>query len=121
MRNLSRQRPRDGDREIELTATSFNALSDVEKERIFEELDAESPEAQIARSTPLTPQQRARWKKAKRKMGRPRIGKGSAVISLSLEKDLLKQADAYAKAHHLKRSEFFAHAVRSVLRGSKTA
>jgi len=42
------------------------------------------------------------------KPGRPKVGKGVKVISLSVEKDLLKQADVYAKRHGMKRTELVA-------------
>jgi hypothetical protein len=58
---------------------------------------------------------RARHKKFLRK-GRPKFGKdGVKVISLSMEKQLLKRADAHAKKNGLKRAEFFSQAVRVAL------
>jgi metal-responsive CopG/Arc/MetJ family transcriptional regulator len=40
------------------------------------------------------------------------------VISLSVEKDLLDRADAYAKCHGMKRAEFFSSAVLAAMSGN---
>ena len=63
---------------------------------------------------PLTPAQRARFAKARRP-GRPRIGKGVQVVSLTVEKDLLKRADAHAKGQGISRAELFARGIRAIL------
>jgi len=99
----------------EMTGREFLSLPLRERQRVVAEIEAESPEDRLARSTPLTPALRRRWNKFKRGRGRPQIGKGSTVVSLSLEKDLLKRADAYAKAHGLKRSELLTRGLLSVL------
>jgi hypothetical protein len=105
----------------EMTGHDFDALSDAEKEKIFAELDAEPVEQQLARSKPLNARERAfyeRFRKAqraKRKAGRPRIGKGAKVIAVSVERGLLKRADAYARRHGLKRTELIAQALRTVM------
>jgi metal-responsive CopG/Arc/MetJ family transcriptional regulator len=45
-------------------------------------------------------------------MGRPKLGKhGARAVTVTVEKSLLKQADAYAKANGMKRSELFATSV----------
>jgi hypothetical protein len=98
------------------SASDFIALPDSEKERIYQELDRENPRQRLARSKPLDAATRLRWKKAVRKGGRPKLGRdGVKVISLSVEKSLLKDADAFAKKNGLKRAEFFSQALRSVL------
>ena len=100
----------------DLTASRFEALPVAEKERIYQELDREDPVEQIARSTPLTARDRARWAKFKRKGGRPKLGRnGVKVIALRLERDLLKRADIYAKQLGLKRSELVTKALNSIL------
>jgi len=103
------------DRSEPLTGEKFDALPASEKERIFQELEQETPGQRLSRSTPMTASQRARWNQIKKKMGRPKIGKGIKIISLSVERDLLKRADAYAKATGLKRSALFAAGSRRVL------
>jgi hypothetical protein len=44
-------------------------------------------------------------------MGRPRIRRGVKVISLSVERDLLKKADAYANRSGLKRAKLLTRAL----------
>jgi len=84
----------------------------------LQEIDRESPADRIARSTPLNARDRQRQKKFRAKGGRPRLGKdGVKVISLSVEKGLLKRADTYAKRKGLKRAEFFSQAVLRALAG----
>ena len=91
---------------------AFLALPDEEKERQFREFDKEF----IADTfKPLTAAQRRLWEKAKRRPGRPRIGKGVQVISMSVEKDLLKRADAQAKSEGISRAELFARGLRAIL------
>lgn len=107
-------------RSIKRTASSFEALPDSEKDRILAEIESQTPEQRLAESRPLNAKERAQWKAfrnkaAERRTGRPRIGNGSAVVSLSIEKDFLKRADAYAKRHGLGRSEMFIRALGSLI------
>jgi hypothetical protein len=90
---------------------AFLKLPDEEKERQWKEFDKEF----IADTfKPLTPAQRALWERAKRR-GRPIVGQGAKVISLSVERQLLKQADARAKALGISRAELVAQGLRAVL------
>ena len=88
----------------------FEALPDAEKERQFTEFDQE-----FVPTRPLTPAQRKLWRKIKRKPGRPRVGQGAKVISLTVERGLLKDADALAKRRELTRAELVAEALRAAL------
>jgi hypothetical protein len=91
---------------------AFLALPDDEKERQWKEFDKEF----IADTfKPLTPAQRDLWEKAKRRPGRPRVGGGAQVISLSIERDLLQKADARARARRITRAQLFAEALRAAL------
>jgi hypothetical protein len=45
----------------------------------------------------MTPESRKRWARVKKKMGRPKIGKGVKVVSVSLEQGLLAKTDHLAK------------------------
>jgi hypothetical protein len=94
---------------------AFIALPDEEKERIYQELDAEAVEDRIDRSRPLNAREQRQWKRFKAKMGRPKIGKGAKTISLTVERELLKEADAYAKQHRISRAELVAKGLRSIL------
>jgi hypothetical protein len=90
---------------------AFLALPDEGKERQWKEFDQEF----IADTfKPLSPAQRKLWQKAKAR-GRPRVGKGAKVISLSVERGLLDQADARARALGISRAEFFARGLRTLL------
>jgi len=95
-----------------LTASSFEALPDAEKDRIYNDIDARAKTI-FETGKPLTARQKKALEKAKKKMGRPMLRKhGAKIVSVTIEKDLLKQADAYAKANGMKRSELFAVSVR---------
>ncbi len=93
----------------------FIALPDSEKERIYARIEAETPDRSVARSRPLNARECKQWQRFKAKMGRPRIGKGAKTISLTVERGLLQQADAYARRHGLSRAALFAQGLRAVM------
>src|SRR5689334_4541632 len=85
-----------------------------------EEFDAEvarydEPFVAFRESKPLNKTDRALLRRADRKVGRPRIGRGARRVLITVERGLLKEADAYAKSNGLSRSELIARALRSVL------
>jgi hypothetical protein len=92
--------------------TKWPALSADALRKATQKYDAEF--AADAESKPLNAMQRQLHLKAKR-VGRPRQGKGSQVVSVSVEKSLLKQADAYAKRQGLGRSELFILGLKELL------
>jgi hypothetical protein len=69
----------------------------------------------IEKAVPLTPEARALWEKAKRRPGRPRVGKGVRVISVSVEKGLLTRSDSLAKRLKIRRAALIARGLRAVL------
>jgi len=91
---------------------AFDALSDAEKRRVVAEFDREFVGDTFR---PLTPAQRNVWRKAKRGPGRPKVGGGARVVSVSIERGLLRRADALAKRRKLTRSELLADALRAAL------
>jgi hypothetical protein len=95
-----------------LTGQSIDAMTDAERANLVAELDSETPEQRLARAKPLNDVQRKTWRAVRRKMGRPKTGLGSQPISLTVEKGLLRRADAYAKRHGLKRAELVAEGLR---------
>ena len=99
----------------ELTGESFDALSESEKEAIFREIERESPQRRLDRSRPLTAAQRARWQRMKQRLSRPTAPKPVTVISIGLERDLVKQADAYAKRAGLTRDQLIARGLRAII------
>ena len=92
----------------------FISLPDSEKDRIFRELDAEAPDQSLARSRPLNSKERAQWHRFK-KLGRPKVGQGAKTISLTVEKGLLKRADAYARQHGMSRAQLIARGIQVIL------
>jgi hypothetical protein len=89
---------------------AFDALPAAEKERQAAEFDKE-----FVPTRPLTGAQRALWRKARRKIGRPKVGEGAKVVSLSIEGELLRRTDALAKKRKLTRSELVVEALRAAL------
>ena len=82
----------------------------------LEEATAEfDQELIIDSSSPLTTQQRAKWNKAKKKRGRPKVGRGVPVISVSIEKGLLHKTDRLAKKLKVKRAELIARGLQAIL------
>jgi hypothetical protein len=64
---------------------------------------------------PLSKDDRATWAKVKRKRGRPRVGKGAKVISVSIEGGLLQRIDKAARRLKTSRAGFMATCARRVL------
>lgn len=92
----------------------FIALPDSEKDRIVADIERETPSQRLVRSRPLSSKERKQWQRFK-KMGRPRVGEGAKTISLTVEKKLLKHADAYAKRHGISRATLVAQGLRAIL------
>ncbi len=57
---------------------------------------------------PMDDEAKARHLRAKKKRGRPRVGAGSQVISVTIEKGLLKRADRLAKRLGMSRAKLIA-------------
>jgi hypothetical protein len=109
MKGMAMRKPKKSDIE------KFIALPDSEKERIVRQIEAETPRDRLSRSRPLNAAERRQWKRFKGKMGRPKVGKGAKTISLTAEKDLLDQADAYAKEHGISRAKLVAQGLQTVI------
>ena len=88
-----------------------------ELERLTADLDDEFV-AEKAR--PLSPEQRRWWQTFKRKMGRPKRGAGAKVISLTVERTLLAQADRFAKKRHMTRAALVDQALRAMLKTQRS-
>ena len=99
----------------EMTSDDFEALSDAEKEQIWEEIDRQTPEELRAKSRPLNAAERRQWKRFQKKVGRPKIGRGTTNISVSLERGLLREVDLYARKRGVSRSELIAQGVRAIM------
>lgn len=64
---------------------------------------------------PMTPAERARWERARRKPGRPRVGQGVRVISLSVEKGLLERSDRLARSLGITRADLISRSLNAAL------
>jgi hypothetical protein len=84
-----------------------------------EELDADTAkfdrEFIADESRPLTPRLKARLRKASRKRGRPRIGKGSKRVLVTIERGLLKRADSLVRRKKVSRSQLISRGLKAVL------
>jgi hypothetical protein len=65
---------------------------------------------------PLTARERAEWEAIKRGRGRPKVGKGAKVVSVSIERDLLARTDKAAKKAGVSRAKLVAAGLRRVLK-----
>ena len=65
----------------EMTGGEFLSLPLPERQKIMTELEAESPEDRLARSTPLTPVLRRRWSKFNRAVTRNTIRFRDGAVS----------------------------------------
>ena len=61
------------------------------------------------------PAARAKWLRAKRKLGRPRKGEGVKVISVSVEKELLARSDRLARKLRISRARLIALGLQATL------
>lgn len=91
----------------------FDQMNAAELAEATKKYDAEFAADREAR--PLTPAQRAQHRRAARRRGRPRVGKGAAKLYISMERGLLKKADSFAKSHGMSRSELIARGVRAMI------
>ena len=97
---------------------AFLALSDEEKEREYQSVDREFTRAE---TQPLTGEQRKAWRKfreRRRARGRPKIGQGAKTVALTIERGLLKRADAMAKREGVSRAQIVARGLQLLLKAS---
>ena len=99
-----------------LTGHSFDAMPAAQKQAIYDEIDSMSREELLAKLRPANAADIARAQRIVRR-GRPKIGKGTRQISITVEADLLKEAEAYSRRKGLKRSELISQALRQMLAG----
>jgi len=97
-----------------INSTLRNYVREISSE-IAEEKARYGRELVIDEFGPMTPAARARWARAKRKPGRPRRGKGTKVISVSVERDLLSRSDALAKDLGLSRAGLIERGLQAML------
>lgn len=93
-------------------AAEFRTLSEAEKERVWQSLNREIPAQELR---PLTPAERKRWARIKRKIGRPKVGGGAVPVSVSLERRLLERVDAEARRGGMTRSAYLGRIIETAL------
>lgn len=91
-------------------ADQFMALSDSDKEAIFRELERPIGKSETRE---MTASERRQWEIVRRGRGRPKIGKGTVPVSLTIEKELLRWLDAYARDKGLSRARLVRIALES--------
>ena len=64
---------------------------------------------------PLSEAQKRQHRRAKKRGGRPTIGKGAKRVLISMERGLLSRLDSHARQTGVTRSQLIAESVRSVL------
>lgn len=62
-----------------------------------------------------TPEQRAQDRRARRKRGRPPVGRGSQTVCVTIEKDLLAKTDRLAKRLKVHRAKLIARGLQAVV------
>lgn len=90
----------------------YGTMDAAELDREVEEFDREFS-ADIAE--PLSAAERARERRARRRRGRPKVGKGAARVLITMEKDLLRRSDTYAKKLGVSRSALVARGLKRLL------
>jgi hypothetical protein len=101
-----------------LSGQKIDAMTPAQRRKLLEDIERSTPQRRSAESLPLSAAERARMVRVGRGLrtrGRPKLGKGTKVVSVSVEIELLKAADAYAASHGLKRAELFTQGLRKVL------
>ena len=89
----------------------YSEMTTAELRRATQEYDREWTGPGLP-GKPMAAADRALHRKAR---GRPMVGKGAKIVPVSIERELLCQADAFAQRHKLKRSEMVAKGLRLVM------
>jgi hypothetical protein len=90
----------------------FMAMTPAEREKAVAKFDEEFIADTFG---PPPPDAVAQMRRARRKRGRPRVGRGARVISVSVEKGLLSRSDALARRLKVRRAALIARGLRAVL------
>ncbi|HEX4795411.1 MAG TPA: ribbon-helix-helix domain-containing protein [Humisphaera sp.] len=90
----------------------FSQMTTAELRKATKEFDKEFV---VDTFGPLTKKGRELHRAARNRGGRPRIGAGAKVISISIERELLNEADALAKRRGVSRARLVAEGLSMVL------
>jgi hypothetical protein len=97
---------------------NYARMSAAELRRATREFDRELPLGRDGLpGRPTNASERRRWNQVRKKMGRPKIGKGVKRIMISMEMELLKESDAFARKRNLSRSQLISAGVRRLMAG----
>ncbi|MBL7134935.1 MAG: hypothetical protein ISS78_12610 [Phycisphaerae bacterium] len=94
-------------------------FSEMNKEELAEATAIYDQEFIIDSFGPMPPEAVERLERAK-KRGRPRKGEGVKVISVSMERGLLDESDAFARERNMSRSALIASALRTMIAGTRS-
>jgi len=101
---MASKNQRDFDRITKLTAQQLAAeTAEFDKELVAE------------RAQPMDAEGKKLWRKFKRKVGRPKVGKGAVRISVSVERGLLNLADRAAKRLKISRAALIARGLEAAI------
>jgi hypothetical protein len=102
----------------EKSMTRYEQMTTAELREATREYDRELPVGPDGLpGRPMNARERKQWSRVKRKMGRPTLGKGVKRVMISLERDLLRKSDAFAKRRHLNRSQLISASLRKLMAG----
>jgi hypothetical protein len=90
---------------------AFLALPDAEKERVWASFNREIP---LSETRAISTKERREHEQARRR-GRPKKGEGAEPVTLTMERGLLRRADAFAAQSGLTRSQLVATALANLL------
>lgn len=97
---------------------AFLSLNDEQKEREYKSVDRAFTRAE---TQPLNAAGRKAWRKfqeRRRAPGRPKVGQGAKTVALTIERGLLKRADALAKREGVSRAQIVARGLKLLLKAS---
>jgi hypothetical protein len=97
------------------TGQEFDALSAADKEKVWQYYNRVIPKSELRDPTPQEAALIEKQRRRNRKVGRPKIGRGTKTVAVTIEKGLLKRADAYAKRHGIKRARMVAQGLQLVM------
>jgi len=116
MRHRKKQPKRDADDlPVFQSGEEFDALSAADKEKVWKYYDRVIPKSESRDPTPEEAALIEKQRRHNRKVGHPKIGKGTKMVAVTIEKGLLKRADAYARRHGIKRARMIAQGLQLVM------
>src|SRR5438105_3534602 len=89
----------------------YNRMTAKELDREVARYDRELPTGRA-----LTAAQKARHRRARKKIGRPIVGKGAERLTITMERGLLRDVDRAAQRMRISRSELIARGIKGLLK-----